>query len=334
LIYSALAMAIAAGAQDRYQPVADQQIRGQPYTRYYTTDRFDRKITFYISDGPKTPLPLAVYVHGSGPQPNFVESGGRIHGDNGHNTVADVFHGRARLVIVEKPGAEYMRWSPGSGPPPVKVLDFWREHTLERWSEAVSAAIQAARTLPFIDTKLTLVIGHSEGGLVACKLAADLPFVTHVATLAGGGINQLFDLILLTRAGEIYRYISQDAEERVGQLLADFSDIATDPESPTKVFLGHPYRRWTSFLRSSPLQELSKTKARIYIAQGSEDHAVTPASAEVLRAGLLAIGKKVAFDYVIGGDHNFNTPDSPGAGWSAVMQRVSDWFLPRADSGH
>src|SRR5260370_824354 len=94
----------------------------------------------------------------------------------------------------------------------------------------------------------------------------------------------------------------------------DVGAVATDPENHTKVFMGHPYRRWTSFLRSSPLEELSKTKAQIYIAQGSEDRAVTPASAEVLRAGLLNIGKQLTFDFVVGGDHNFRTPDDAGAG--------------------
>jgi predicted esterase len=66
-----------------------------------------------------------------------------------------------------------------------------------------------------------------------------------------------------------------------------------------------PY--WSSFARSSPLQELSRTNARVYIAQGSDDRAVTFASAEVLRAGLVAFGKDVTADFVMGADHNFST---------------------------
>lgn len=326
-IWLLLALGVFASAQDRYRPVADQQVRGQPYTRYFTKDRFDRRIAFYVSEGPATPLPLALYVHGSGAQPNFIKSDGRIVGDNGHSTIADLLRGHARLVIVEKPGVAYLSKPSRDGVPDSGSLDFWREHTLERWSEAVSAALIAARSLPFIDRSKTLLLGHSEGGLVACKVAADNPFVTHVATLAGGGPTQLFDVIDLTRAGEFYRHISDDAEVRVRRLLSDWADVLRDPDSPTKIFLGHPYRRWSSFARSSPLQELSQANARIYIAQGSEDRAVTFASAEVLRAGLLPFGKDITTDFVMGADHNFNTEENPGSGWAAVMQRIRDWFL-------
>src|SRR5438046_1358627 len=120
-------------AQDRYQPLADRHVPGQPYNRYFTKDRFDRRVTFYVSEGPaEPPLPLALYVHGSGAQSNFVLSDGRIRGDNGHNTIADVLRGHARLVIVEKLGVEFLRQPAEGG----ASLDFWREHTLERWSEA------------------------------------------------------------------------------------------------------------------------------------------------------------------------------------------------------
>jgi hypothetical protein len=54
---------------------------------------------------------------------------------------------------------------------------------------------------------------------------------------------------------------------------------------------------------------------------------VTFASAEVLRAGLVAFGKDVTADFVMGADHNFSTEENPGLGWPAVMQRIRDWFL-------
>ncbi len=328
-IWLIAAVALVTSAQERYRAIEDQPVRGHPYTRYFTTDRFDRRIVFYVSDGPAAPLPLVVYVHGSGAQPNFVLAGWRIRGDNGHSTIADVFRAHARLVIVEKPGVAYLRQPAQSGPADSGSSDFWREHTLERWSEAVSAALNAARSLPFIDPRRTLLLGHSEGGLVASKVAADNPFVTHVATLAGGGPTQLFDLIDLTRAGEFYRHISDEPDIRVKRLLSDWADVLKDPDSSTKQFLGHPYRRWSSFARSSPLQELSRTNAHIYIAQGSDDRAVTPASAEVLYAGLLALGKDVTTDFVKG-DHNFSTEENPGLGWSAVMERIRAWFLAPA----
>jgi hypothetical protein len=93
-------------------------------------------------------------------------------------------------------------------------------------------------------------------------------------------------VIELTRAGEFYRHISDDPDVRVKRLLSDWADVLKDPDNPTKIFLGHPYRRWSSFARSSPLQELSRTNARIYIAQGSDDHAVTFAVGRSAARGL------------------------------------------------
>ena len=43
-------------------------VPGQPYERYFKRDQFGREVTFYISEtgGSERPLPLIVYVQGSG----------------------------------------------------------------------------------------------------------------------------------------------------------------------------------------------------------------------------------------------------------------------------
>ncbi|HEX6838567.1 MAG TPA: hypothetical protein VF334_18445 [Polyangia bacterium] len=75
--------------------------------------------------------------------------------------------------------------------------EFLREHMLSRWAEAVAAAIRSAVKLPEVDPRRLLVVGWSEGGIVAARVAADHPrMVTHVASLAGGGPTQLFDLVV------------------------------------------------------------------------------------------------------------------------------------------
>lgn len=77
--------------------------------------------------------------------------------------------------------------------------------TLERWAEANEAAIRAARRLPQISRDKTLVVDHSEGGLVAYRISRDLPqIVTHVSSIAGGGGSQLYDLLALARNGEFF----------------------------------------------------------------------------------------------------------------------------------
>jgi pimeloyl-ACP methyl ester carboxylesterase len=120
--------------------------------------------------------------------------------------------------------------------------EFRREYTLDRWAEAVSAAVRAARTLPFVDATRTLVLGHSEGGLVACRVAAMNAFVTHVASLAGGGPTRLFSMIELARDGQIYRDAGDLPDQREAKLLSDWAAVMRDQDSPTEDFLGHPYR--------------------------------------------------------------------------------------------
>jgi hypothetical protein len=113
-----------------------------------------------------------------------------------------------------------------------------------------------------------LLIGHSEGGIIAARAAAENAFVTHVATLAGGGPTQLFDLIECARAGRLYSDLPSEPDAQVAKLLADVAEIRSDPDNAGKLFLGHPYRRWFTFWSSSTEDELLKTRARIFIAQG------------------------------------------------------------------
>ena len=318
----------------RYQIRRDShRVKSQPYERYFTTDKFGRTITFYLSELPKdapAKLPLVVYIQGSGCQSNFGQRDGRIFPQNGHATVGDAVRGRARLLIVEKPGVKFLDTPQHPGGTEGASEEFLREHTLDRWAEAVSAAMNAARSLPEIDASRTLVIGHSEGGLVACKVAANNPFVTHVASLAGGGPTQLFDLAELARAGKFAANISDDPEVRAQSILTEYAKIRADPDSTTKMFLGHPYRRWSSFLGSSPMEELASTSARIYIAQGGADDAVSPMSFHALRAQLVAKGKDVTADFVADADHSFSRAGDnrpPGAGWTDVIERVVAWYL-------
>ncbi len=318
----------------RYEPVPDAAIvRQQPYHRFFTQDAFHRRIVFYLSDEPEgtEPLPLVVYVHGSGGQSHFAEVNGRVEGRNGHSSIADAIKGRAHLLIVEKPGVNFLDAPSDAGGAARASEEFRAEHTLDRWTEAVRAAVEAARKLAQIRAGSILVIGHSEGGIVAAKLAADHRWITHVAVLAGGGPSQLFDLLTLARQGEFFQHISEDPDKREDYVLEQWRAIQADPQNSEKLFFGHPYRRWSSFLKTSTLEQLRKTDAKIYAAQGTQDRAVAWESFEFLRSELLAHGKDVTFDPIAGADHSFALSSSgpTSDGWTALFQRILLWFLDR-----
>jgi pimeloyl-ACP methyl ester carboxylesterase len=302
-------------------------VPGQPYERFTTQDRFGREITFYLSRVPQTsrPLPLAVYIQGSGCASLFERKDAKVVPKLGHATLVDIARGKARVLIVEKPGVTFPEQPENCR----LAAEFNREHTLERWAEAVEAAIRAARTLGQVSGERAAAIGHSEGGLVACRVARDLPgIVTHVASMAGGGPSQLFDLIELARRGVYFRDISEDAAARVQYVLSQWREIRADPTNAEKFFFGFSYRRWSTFLADSPMEELTKANAKIYLAQGLEDEAVNPESSDALYAQLLAVGKQAVYDRIEGAGHSFDFRATPQInGWHDELERIVAWFL-------
>lgn len=336
LLLTALIVSVShsAAAQSKVKRYAvskeSESISGEPYEKFSTRDRFNREIVFYLSKTfARNPLPLVAYIEGSGCGSRFEERNGKIRAAGGHIVVADVFKDRARVLIVEKPGVKYL-FQPPDGDCR-NSAEFNREHTLSRWAEANEAAIRAVRRLPNISKEKTLVVGHSEGGLVACRVALDLPqIVTHVSSIAGGGGSQLFDLLALARNGEFFNKVSPDPEKRVQFVLDNWKDVQADPLNAVKFFFGFAYRRWSSFLASSPVEELSRTRAKIYIAQGTEDKAVDPASAELLYAQLLAKNRQVTYDRVEQANHSFRIKDNPKVdGWQELFERIEKWFAPQ-----
>ena len=301
--------------------LAQEPVAGTPYTRYRTIDRFHRNITFYLDGDQTTPLPIVLSILGSGAYSNFIQRGDRTL--DAHRTTREVFAGKAHILIVEKPGVEFLEQHPNRGTAVDGSAEFRREHTLERWAEAVSASLQAAWAMPLADHRRCLLVGHSEGAIVAARVAAQNPFVTHVASLAGAGPTQLYDLLESARA-------QPDPDQAVAQLLAKVAGIENDPDNPDKFFLGHPYRRWSSFWNSSTLEELLHSKARIFIAQGTADQNVSVTGFDMLFATLLSKGRDVTSRRIAGADHGFGFEGQPGRdGWREIWEGVRDWFLDR-----
>jgi dipeptidyl aminopeptidase/acylaminoacyl peptidase len=210
--------------------------------------------------------------------------------------------------------------------------EFLKEHTLPRWAEANRAALLAAWTLPEIDRSRTLVLGHSEGGIVVAWMAVEMPEITHVASLAGGGPTQLFSLAE-SRGQARPDDKPGDATKRMQTFYDGWTEVQKDPDSTTKFWLGHPHRRWSSFLATSVTTELLRSKARIFLAQGGRDTSVPSMGHDVLVAELRAAGRDVAAERIEDADHGFRKADEPQgspAGMQALLGRVVDWFLEKA----
>lgn len=213
--------------------VPDPTLLGVPFQRYTTKDSYDRTISFYVSTPPKTEktegLPIVLFIEGSGCQSLFHKQGDQIAGGLQNIVLMEVKR-RARVLVVEKPGVKYLDAPARPGSAIGASEEFLKEHTLPRWAEANAAALRTAWTLRGIDKTRTLVIGHSEGGLVAARVAAEVSQVTHVASLAGGGPTQLFDLAEFQRQPRPDDGTG-DADRRVEFVYTEWAKIQKDPES-------------------------------------------------------------------------------------------------------
>lgn len=302
-----------------------------PFQRYTTKDKLGRTITFYLSrpssDDKNIKLPVVLFIGGSGSQSLFSKRGERVAGGV-QNLLLQQMKKSARVLCVEKPGVKYLDMPKQPGGATESSEEFRREHTLPRWGEANIAALRAAWTLPNIDTAKTLVIGHSEGAIVATYVAAELPQITHVAPLAGAGPTQLYSLAALVaepRPGDK----PGDSEKRREDVYKQWKKVLADPESITAFWMGHPHRRWSSFLKFNSIELLLRTKSKIYLAHGSADTASYVGELDVLRAELAAHGRDCVVERIEGVSHNYSKPNAP-PGPPQEMQdlfgRILKWF--------
>lgn len=309
LLLSALSVT---GFTQSYQAVKDPTDLGIPFDRYTCKDKYDRTITFYLSkpkgSGAK---PLVLFVQGSGGQSAWSKRDGRVNGGL-QNLLLAVAGERARVLIVEKPGVEfcYMPKQPGTAEGCPKA--FLEEHTFERWTEANAAALRACLKLPGINKSRVFASGHSEGGIIAAGVSATVPEVTHAASLAGGGPSQLFDMMQLT-----------NTEVATKQ----WQEIQSDPMSTEKFAWGHPYRRWSTFLATSPIEQFLKSKAKVLLVQGSKDKAVWPTTVDIAEAELRSHNRDVTVIRIEGGDHGFAREGFDHVdSFRSVFKQMLEWF--------
>ena len=187
LILGAWLCSFAAG-----EVIIGDKVENQPFRRYFTHDKLDRRVSFYLSESEATESgPLVVFIQGTGCSSQFTAIEGRVI-KGIPNLLHDVVRGRARVLAVDKAAVEFLDDQGDQSMQQACSPGFFQEHTLERWSEAIASSIRAAHTLPAVDGSRTLLIGISEGAMVAVRVSNILSEVTHAASLSGGGPNHLY----------------------------------------------------------------------------------------------------------------------------------------------
>ena len=297
-------------------PASAERVPGTQFDRLTATDGLGRTITYYLSIDTAS-KPLALVIQGSGCGALFRPLADSAMSAVGyHNVFRSVGGDRYRVLAVEKPGARDTSEQPTGGGADGCPPSFLEEHTVDRWAEALRSALAAARAQAGVVGERALVIGHSEGGVLAARLARLDPSIAHAALLSSPGPDPAEELTLWNEARKRPR---TETEALIARIRAD-------PDSKTAFALGHPHRRWASFLAADPVADLLASSAKIFAAQGDADANWPVAAHDGLVARLRAAGREVAASRLAGADHSLNRPgQKPPEGMAEIFRAIIAW---------
>lgn len=299
------------------EPGSPGPIAGTHFERRIVQDATARNITYYVSRPNVASAPIMLMIQGSGCTPVLtIREGGAS--SSIFNLEKFAREGKFTVIAVEKP---FAGGGPNSGAGQGCSGAFNADFTAESWHTALKAALQDARKLTWVDHRRTLVLGASEGAVMASMLAADDPAITDIISISGSGTTQLFDFVI-----QAYRACF-DTSACLANIQSNVAAITSDPNSSTRFAWGHPYKRWTSFFAVDPGELLLKSKARVYIAIGTADDSVPAISQELTAAKLLVGGRDVTVRRVVDGTHSLNRKGS--SNWDDLERELNaalEWF--------
>lgn len=229
------------------------------------------------------PFPLVILVSGSGPNDRDESIGpSKPFRDLGEGLAA---HGVATLRF-EKRTHGHM------GALAIKPEQITIK---EEYLDDVAAAVQLARTTPYLDAKRVFVLGHSEGGYVVPMILAANPDVAGAVILSGSA-RPLAAII-----PEQIRYIAMldgridPIEEQGIESMERQAKRAADPNLPldtpaSDLPFGVPAAYWRSLQGYDPPALAAKLGKPLLVLQGGRDYQVTVA--DDLAAWKRALGGK------------------------------------------
>ena len=238
-------------------------------------------VNFYVTKNKiDEEKPLLVLLDGSGNTPLYSlikksDGSAQIFGSVSfrYNSLSDKFH----VVLISKPAIPFLD---------SLSVDSYKEF-LEKYkpskeyNEKISLewrVSSASKTIDFLTKELSIkdnqviTIGYSEGGQVVPKLALKNDKVTKIVNIVGGGLNQFNDFITAERLKAQKGLISANqAQIKIDSLYLKFEDIYQNPLSTDKFWLGHTYKRWASFCKDIPLEDMVKLKIPILLISAGND---------------------------------------------------------------
>ncbi len=284
--------------------------------RFTITDKRVGPIGFYVdTTNIKRKAPLLIYVNGSSGTPLCIyierRKGSQIM-TTFHNEIIDLVKSDYHYVLIDKPGFNFCDTIQTEEKDLSVLMEnyqapaYYHETLSLSWRvNSIKAVITYLIKNGYHDGKKIVAWGYSEGGQVVPKLADEDKRVTHVISVVGAGLNQFYDFITSVRIrvakGELTH---QQGQAEIDELYKTFNDIYTDPNSTTKFFSGHTYKRWASFCSDVPLEHLRKLTIPIYMAVGSADTNSPIYGLDYVPLEFSRLGKKnLTYEVCVGCDH-------------------------------
>lgn len=235
--------------------------------RDFTVGESDRALPGTLSM-PKGngPFPAVVLVHGSGPQDRDESIGA-------NKPFLDIARGLAAQGIA------VLRYEKRTKARPQDFAsgDFGVDD--ETTNDAV-LAVDALRKTADIDPKRVFVLGHSQGGLMAPRIAAVSGHVAGLVLLAAPS-RPLLDILIEQnrRLAVLDDGKISDAERAAINALVEQVRITRDPGTApsAKTVMGQPAGYWHSIDRVDPVAEAQQVKLPMLLLQGARDIQVVDA---------------------------------------------------------
>jgi pimeloyl-ACP methyl ester carboxylesterase len=241
-----------------------------------------------------TKKPLIIYLDGSGNFPIYYKTkSGRYS-----TSIAMDIKRYAKdyyVAVISKPGTPFkdtLQYS-NSGRAYYPENDVYKQlYSLDWRAETASEAINyLVKALP-IDSKKIIVIGFSEGSQVAPKVAVINKKVTHVVCFVGNALNQLYDFILEARLkAERKQITTEESQQIVDSLYKEYEKIYQNPTATNQFWYGATYLKWSSFSRTTPLENMLKLDIPILYIAGGKDNNQTILDMDYAKLEFLRKGK-------------------------------------------
>lgn len=153
--------------------------------------------------------------------------------------------------------------------------------TSRDFADDVRALVAWARAHPAIDPARVVLLGHSEGGLIAPLVAAEDPRLAGIALLAGPAYTGARIIAFQQRSAIAQQHPTAFAAQRDSLYRAAQVELERSARET-------PWLR--EFLGYDPLPTAARVRVPVLVLQGDTDLQVTPEQADTLAATLRAAG--------------------------------------------